>query len=180
MSLKKLVLCGPLAATVLALSACGGQYGHSTQSSGEPAARPAVREQAQAAASRTAEPPKVLKVTKLEGWMPFVTNDKGRTIYRFDDDSANPSKSTCFDECAKTWEPVLAPNGEWRIQGDGIDANQVGLIDRPEGQQVTLDGWPLYYFKNDQELGETSGHGVADKWFAIGPDGAKSCKESDW
>ena len=49
-----------------------------------------------------------LTVNVVDGFMPFVTNQAGRTIYRFDNDSANPSRTTCTGECAKKWEPVLA------------------------------------------------------------------------
>ena len=35
----------------------------------------------------------------------YVTDGAGRTLYRFDNDSANPPKSTCNGDCAKVWPP---------------------------------------------------------------------------
>jgi predicted lipoprotein with Yx(FWY)xxD motif len=115
-----------------------------------------------------------LTVNVVDGFMPFVTNQAGRTIYRFDNDSAKPSRTTCFGECAKKWEPVLAGKNGVRILNNKISPVSVGLIDRPEGKQVTLNGWPLYYFHKDKELGQTAGYGVGNLWFAIAPDGKKA------
>lgn len=116
---------------------------------------------------------KVLKVSTIPGFSPIVTSATGRTIYRFDDDSPNPSKSTCTGDCTKTWEPVLAGAGV-RVDGGGIDEAKLGTLDRPEGKQVTLKGWPLYYFVDDVKLGQTAGQGVGDVWFAVNPQGGKA------
>ena len=106
--------------------------------------------------------------------MPFVTNQAGRTIYRFDNDSANPSRTSCSGECTKKWEPVLAGKNGVKILSGKINRAAVGSIDRPEGKQLTLNGWPLYYFHKDKKLGQTAGYGVANAWFAIAPDGKKA------
>jgi predicted lipoprotein with Yx(FWY)xxD motif len=117
--------------------------------------------------------PQVLKVSKVDGFAPFVTNEKGRTVYRFDKDSNKPAKTTCLGVCAKTWEPVLANSG-FNLQG--VDKSLVGLIDRPEGKQMTLNNWPLYYYKDDLKLGQTAGQGKGGTWFAIAPDGSKAAQ----
>jgi hypothetical protein len=36
-------------------------------------------------------------------------------------------------------DPVVQPR-----LGPGIEEDQVSTIDRPEGKQLTLAGWPLY------------------------------------
>jgi predicted lipoprotein with Yx(FWY)xxD motif len=118
----------------------------------------------------------VLTVKVVDGFMPFVTNEKGRTVYRFDNDSAKPSETTCFGDCAEKWEPVLAGPKGFKIQGSKIDRSKVGTIDRPEGKQLTLNGWPLYYFHKDKTLGQTAGYGVNGVWFAIAPDGKKAAR----
>jgi predicted lipoprotein with Yx(FWY)xxD motif len=115
-----------------------------------------------------------LTVNVVDGFMPFVTNQAGRTIYRFDNDSANPSRTTCFGECTKKWEPVLAGKNGVKILSNKINRAAVGSIDRPEGKQLTLNGWPLYYFHKDKLLGQTAGYGVGNAWFAIAPDGKKA------
>lgn len=127
-------------------------------------------------AAPTQKDVQTLTVNVVDGFMPFVTNGTGRTIYRFDNDSNKPAKTTCFGECTKKWEPVLAGKKGVKILSSKINGARVGLIDRPEGKQVTLNGWPLYYFAKDKKLGETAGYGVNNKWFAIAPDGKKAVR----
>ncbi len=45
----------------------------------------------------------------------------------------------------------------------------VGTIDTPDGKkQVTLNGWPLYYFAGDSKPGDTNGQGVGG--ILVGPE----------
>jgi predicted lipoprotein with Yx(FWY)xxD motif len=97
-----------------------------------------------------------------------VTSD-GVTLYRFDKDTAKPSKSTCNGPCAQTWPPLLATGGAPKVSG--VDAGLVGTVTRDDGaQQVTLNGWPLYSFAKD-EPGQAKGEGVGGTWHAIAPTG---------
>ncbi|MCW6008188.1 hypothetical protein K1W54_27115 [Micromonospora sp. CPCC 205371] len=121
--------------------------------------------------------PQVLRVAYLTRFSPIVINGTGRTVYRYDRDRTNPPKSACTGECLERWEPVLAPDG---VQIDAaLDASLVGVITRPGAtQQLTLDSRPLYYFRADRKLGQTAGHGVADDWFAVSPDGSRAKRVS--
>lgn len=118
----------------------------------------------------------VLKVSSVDGFMPFVTNEKGRTVYRFDNDSNNPARTTCFGDCLKKWEPVLAGENGFEVRGSQIKKGDVGTIDRPEGKQLTLKGWPLYYFHTDKKLGQTAGYGIGNVWFPIAANGKKALR----
>jgi len=122
--------------------------------------------------------PQVLKIAQLDGFSPLLVNAKGRTIYRFDRDSNDPPTTTCVEGCLKTWQPVLAPNG---VEVDaGLEEDLVGTVTRPEGdEQLTLNGWPMYYFHEDLKLGQTAGHGTGDAWFAISPSGGRAEKSAD-
>jgi len=167
-----------LAAVTFSLAACSGEYGIAGASNDKPAAAPAPASASPATPAAPAVPagkPKTLTVSQVDGFSPLVTNEKGRTIYRFDNDSNNPAKRTCFGACTVTWEPVLAGSAI-RIADPAIDQGLVGTIDRPEGKQVTLNGWPLYYFKTDKTLGQTEDHGKNATWFAISPNGKKAQK----
>jgi predicted lipoprotein with Yx(FWY)xxD motif len=160
------VAAGALAAAI-AMSACSGGE---TATTAAPAAN-------QSAAAQTQTKPQVLRVAQLDGFSPVVVNGKGRTIYRFDDESNDPPTIACVGDCTKTWEPVLAPNG-FEVK-TGVEEDLVGVIDRPDGgKQLTLNGWPLYYYFKDLELGQTAGQGIGDKWFAIAPNGKKA-EETD-
>lgn len=167
-------------AAVLTLSACSTAFADKSAPESQenkaapaPANAPAANAPAAAAGAEKQEEPKVLKVSQVQGLTPILTSASGRSVYRFDNDSANPSKSTCFDACAEQWEPVLAGSGV-EIAGGGVDERLISTIARPEGKQVTLKGWPLYYFKDDLRLGELAGQGRGGVWFAVNPQGGKA------
>ncbi|MBN9101782.1 MAG: hypothetical protein J0I49_27340 [Pseudonocardia sp.] len=98
-----------------------------------------------------------------------VVTSEGYTLYRFSQDTATPSTSTCVGACATAWPPVL---GDGVPAVDGLPADLVGTVGRPDGaQQLTLNGWPLYRFAEDTAPGDVNGQGVGGTWQAIGPDG---------
>ena len=83
----------------------------------------------------------------------------------------NGGAPSCYDDCAATWPPLLA-DGDVAV-ADGLDAGLFATVARNDGgEQVTVDGWPLYFFANDTAPGDTNGQGVGDRWFVVGPDGA--------
>ncbi|MER5428342.1 SCO0930 family lipoprotein [Streptomyces sp. NPDC002588] len=107
----------------------------------------------------------------------ILTDSNGKTLYRFDADTAEPPKSNCDGDCATTWPPVSADDVS---AGDGIDKSLLGEVTRSDGtKQLTVDGWPAYYYAKDASAGDTSGQGVGNKWFALAPDGKKAKAESD-
>lgn len=102
----------------------------------------------------------------------IVTDGAGFTLYRFDQDTASPPKSTCAGDCAKTWPPVPA---EGATVASGIDKSMLGEVTRPDGtKQLTIAGWPMYRFAKDTKAGDTKGQGVKGTWFATAPDGKKA------
>ncbi|MEU4270951.1 hypothetical protein [Streptomyces sp. NPDC026092] len=115
-----------------------------------------------------------LSAARAGALSPVVVNGAGFTLYRFDNDTAKPSKSTCNDACATTWPPVVvAPGG--RIFIDGVRKSDVGVVKRDDGKlQVTIGGWPVYRFNKDLRPGDTNGQGVGGTWFGVTPDGKKA------
>ncbi|MGW6015955.1 hypothetical protein [Streptomyces sp. NPDC055210] len=108
---------------------------------------------------------------------PVVTNGQGFVLYRFDKDTADPSKSNCFDECEKTWPPlIVSPKGKVFIEG--VNKQDVGFIKRSGGFQVTLGGWPVYLFSKDVNPGDTNGQGVNKTWFGVTPDGQRAGQDA--
>ncbi|WP_329222899.1 SCO0930 family lipoprotein [Streptomyces sp. NBC_01485] len=106
----------------------------------------------------------------------ILTDSAGKTLYRFDADTAEPPKSNCEGDCATTWPPVSADDIS---AGDGIDKSLLGETTRPDGsKQLTVGGWPAYYYAKDANPGDTTGQGVGNKWFALAPDGKKAKTES--
>jgi predicted lipoprotein with Yx(FWY)xxD motif len=113
-----------------------------------------------------------LNKSSANGLSPIVVNGAGFTLYRFDKDSPNPSTSNCTGPCLKTWPAVeVDPNSKVFVQG--VPANQVGVIRRPDDGhlQLTIGRWPVYTFSGDTAPGQTNGEGVQGTWFAVSPTG---------
>ena len=81
------------------------------------------------------------------------------TLYRFDKDTADPPKSNCDGECAKTW-PAVPPQAT-SAAGAGIDDALLGEVTRADGvKQLTIGGWPMYRYAKDTKAGDAKGQGV--------------------
>jgi predicted lipoprotein with Yx(FWY)xxD motif len=105
---------------------------------------------------------------------PVVVDGAGRTLYRFDNDTAKPSKSNCNGDCAKTWPPVTVNKGG-RVFISGLKKADVGFVAREDGtRQLTVGGWPVYRFNKDTKPGDTLGQGVGGTWFGVTPNGQKA------
>lgn len=101
-----------------------------------------------------------------------LTDSEGMTLYRFDNDTAEPPKSNCVGECEKAW-PVVAA-GDVKAAA-GTDASKIGEVTRADGtKQLTLGGWPMYRYAKDTNPGDANGQGVGGTWFASAPDGKKA------
>lgn len=101
----------------------------------------------------------------------YLTDSEGRSLYLFKADK--PNQSTCYDDCATAWPPVLT-EGQPQAGAD-VDPNMLGTIERKDGStQVTYGGWPLYYFVKDQQPGEIKGQdvtGFGAEWYLVTPEG---------
>ncbi|ALV31938.1 SCO0930 family lipoprotein [Streptomyces sp. CdTB01] len=101
-----------------------------------------------------------------------LTDSAGLTLYRYDEDTAEPPKSNCDGDCAKAWPPVPADDA---AAGAGIDKSLLGEVTRADGsKQLTIGGWPAYRYAKDTKAGDVSGQGVGGKWFALAPTGKKA------
>ncbi|WP_328371598.1 SCO0930 family lipoprotein [Streptomyces sp. NBC_00457] len=102
----------------------------------------------------------------------MVTDSAGMTLYRFDQDTAEPPKTNCDGDCATTWPPVPADDA---TAGAGIDKALLGEVTRADGtKQLTVGGWPAYRYAKDTTPGDVKGQGVGGKWYALAPDGKKA------
>ncbi|WP_329376815.1 SCO0930 family lipoprotein [Streptomyces sp. NBC_01351] len=110
-----------------------------------------------------------LKVRDIPAVGAAVTDGEGRTLYRFDKDTAEPPKSNCDGDCAKAWPPVAADDA---TAGEGIEAGLLGSVLRADGtRQLTLAGRPVYRYAKDTAAGEALGEGVGGTWHVVGADG---------
>ncbi|MEV8455331.1 SCO0930 family lipoprotein [Streptomyces sp. NPDC052095] len=162
-------ICVPAALAVAAImltAACG--------SSGGTAATTTGSAERAASTDNGAQPSQAgrLSVWKSGTLGPVVTDGAGFTLYRFDEDTAKPSASTCAGDCARTWPPVSADGAK---AGRGLAPGLLGSVERADGtKQLTLAGWPLYRYARDTAPRQTLGQGVGGTWFAAAPDGTKA------
>ena len=96
----------------------------------------------------------------------YLTDPNGMTLYLFTNDTV-AGESTCYDDCATKWPPVTA---EEPLALPMLVSGELSLIDRTDGsKQLAYNGIPLYYWQNDKQAGDTTGHGIGDVWFVVAP-----------
>jgi predicted lipoprotein with Yx(FWY)xxD motif len=98
----------------------------------------------------------------------ILSDSNGMTLYIFDRDTEGVSN--CSGGCLSNWPPLLA---EYGVVAVGDIAATVGTIDRGDGtMQVTINGFPAYYWKGDAAEGDTTGNGVGGVWWVFEADGS--------
>lgn len=97
----------------------------------------------------------------------ILVDGDGFTLYAFVPDT--DGESTCYDQCAETW-PAVPGNTEI---GSDLDASLFGTAARTDGgDQLTVNGQPLYRFAPDANPGDTGGQGLNDVWFVVDANGS--------
>ena len=82
----------------------------------------------------------------------------GMSLYTFDKDPADASRSVCNGPCASNWPPLAASadanaSGDWKpvLRDDG-------------SRQWAYKGKPVYRWSKDQKPGDRSGDGFNGVW----------------
>ena len=110
----------------------------------------------------------VLQMASSDELGDFLADSGGLTLYLFLKDE--PGVSNCYDTCAEKWPPLLS-DGNTTV-ADGVDEALVGTTERTDGTtQLTYNGWPLYYWFEDYQPGQTFGQNVGEVWFVVSPSG---------
>lgn len=160
-----------LAGTVLLLSAACGS---STPNTTTPAASSPAAALSSSSASSSAPAPVVHPdVTELKtassSLGTIVTDSAGMTLYMFDKDTKGGTKSACEGQCLVAWPKAMMGASAPTLTGV---TGKVASIDTPDGKkQLTLDGWPLYYWFKDAKAGDVSGQAVKGVWWVLDPAG---------
>ena len=98
----------------------------------------------------------------------ILTDESGRSLYLFTKDERNVS--TCTGGCALAWPPLITV--EDPVAGEGVAEDRIGTISRSDGSnQVTYNGWPLYYYASDEKPGDANGQDRGGVWFVVNTDG---------
>jgi predicted lipoprotein with Yx(FWY)xxD motif len=128
----------------------------------EPAATTAP-ESAAAGSSATVEAKSVGSAGTI-----LVDVKTGMTLYNFSKDTKDSGTSACTGGCIETWPALTVGTGETPVAGDGV-TGKLGTITRTDdgSSQVTYNGLPLYFFKNDKAPGDLNG--VYENWVTVAP-----------
>lgn len=118
-----------------------------------------------------------VQVTETEAYGEILTGPDGETLYLFESDEQGAGVSTCQDGCADSWPPLTAEGDP--TAGEGV-GTALDAFEREDGDtQVTANGWPLYYYSNDEAPGDIEGQGVNDVWFVLDATGTPVREASD-
>jgi predicted lipoprotein with Yx(FWY)xxD motif len=149
-SVQTSVLASVLAATLLAMAACGGSSSSSSAGAGSDSP------------SASAGSAQINVASTSKGSV--LTDDQGRVLYMFNPD--NRGSSVCYDECAAAWPAALTVGPP--TAGTGVDASLLGTTKRTDGStQVTYNKYPLYTFAFDAKAGDTNGQAVKSIWWVL-------------
>ncbi len=98
----------------------------------------------------------------------ILADGDNHALYLFTRDERN--KSNCSPGCLAVWPPLVTEGTP--MAGAGVTQSRLGTITLPDGRkQVTYNGWPLYYYVQDKELGDVKGQNVNNVWFVVSPYG---------
>ena len=96
-----------------------------------------------------------------------LASSRGLTLYTYSKDKPHSGRSACTGICATAWPPLAAPV---KAPAGARLPGRLGVITRPNGvKQVTLNGYPLYFYAGDKAPGQAKGNGVGGSWHVIKP-----------
>ncbi|MCC7369461.1 MAG: hypothetical protein IT306_13620 [Chloroflexi bacterium] len=97
----------------------------------------------------------------------MLVDGEGKTLYLYSRDEKGVSN--CYDQCEQRW-PILRPPAGGAPTGSADIAGTLGTISRKDGtMQVTYNGIPLYYWYQDEKVGDTKGQAVGGVWWVLAP-----------
>jgi|tagenome__1003787_1003787.scaffolds.fasta_scaffold19992532_1 predicted lipoprotein with Yx(FWY)xxD motif len=152
-----------LIAVALTATACSNATGAGPQAGGA-YGTPASSMPATADATSGAVQTAVLKAERTRAGM-VLAGRKGLTLYYYTADKPHSGTSACTGGCASAWPPLAAPvtaPAGVRLPGP------MGMITRKGGvKQVTINGYPVYYYAGDKAPGQATGNGAGGSWHVI-------------
>jgi predicted lipoprotein with Yx(FWY)xxD motif len=87
-----------------------------------------------------------------------LVNGQGMTLYTLSSEAGGTI--ACSGGCLGVWPPVLVPAGGTAPTSVPGATGTFATLTRPEGTQVTYNGFPLYAFAHDKVPGDTNGDGI--------------------
>ncbi|GEM_PF-1751353 len=95
----------------------------------------------------------------------LMTN-KGYAVYYYRADTM--FKATCTGQCAKSWPPILAPQGMMTVSSSMALPRLLTVHQTPNGAQVFYDSHALYTYAADMQPGTATGRAQDMLWYLVG------------
>lgn len=103
----------------------------------------------------------------------IVVGAHSRTAYVFDLDHKGTRTSACTGACLRAWSKLtFRGTARSTIAVSGVTGKVASIPAGAGVRQVTLNGWPLYYFVGDAAAGQVNGQGSGGTWWVVRPSGA--------
>ncbi len=157
-------MAGVLAGLVVLLAACSPSA--SPTGGGESAAPSEAAASAAPSEAASAPPASGVTLTIVQTSAgETLAGENGLTLYvQIEEADGN---IVCVDDCLTNWPPLTGT-----VDAGEADAGMLGTVTRPDGtEQVTYNGYPLYYFAGDSAEGDANGQGIGGVWFIASPSG---------
>jgi predicted lipoprotein with Yx(FWY)xxD motif len=169
---SNVLIVGSLFITAALLVGCSSAGSSPSTASQAPAsaAPPAASEPAASAAASAPAAGAVTVEAKPVGsaGTVLVAGSNGMTVYIFTKDTKDSGKSVCTGGCLETWPALTVAAGETPTGGSGVTGKFGTIVREDDGStQVTYNGLPLYFFKNDKAPGDANG--IYENWEAVKP-----------
>lgn len=113
-------------------------------------------------------PPATVAAEKLPKVGTVLVGPTGMTLYMFTKDTADTSN--CYDQCATNWPPLLVKSADEIVPGVNLLGKWGTTKRKDDTLQVTYNGMPLYYWKDDKAIGDATGENVGKVWFTVVPE----------
>jgi len=97
----------------------------------------------------------------------ILADSEGYTVYTYGNDEIETSN--CVGQCLVLWPPMIALSDDSMPSIAGFD---FGVLSRDDQaiDQITVNGFPLYYYIEDEEPLQVTGHNVGEIWFVVNVD----------
>lgn len=162
-SLLRALAGGSASVTTAGLAGCLGAGGGNATPTDSATPSPTAESTPMSTPTETTAEGATVTLSTIDPWGQVLTDAEGVSLYLFTKDT--DGTSVCTGDCAESWPP-LTVEGE-PSKGSGVTGS-LGTTERDDGNtQVTLNGWPLYYFAPDSAAGDVKGQGIGDVWWLV-------------
>jgi len=175
MGRHRIAVAAGLLPLILVLAACSGAATSAPATQAASQAAPPSTAASTAPSTTTSEAPSAATTgatveAKTVGALgtKLVAGSNGMTVYTFTKDVKDSGKSNCTGGCLETWPALTVDAGGTPTGGAGVTGTLATITREDNGAlQVTYNGLPLYFFKNDKAAGDLNG--VYENWITVKP-----------